>query len=110
MDRQIVAGLAVDKMHLLVCKLPLGLAPRMAKLTFAFRPSMMGLGSLHALSAAGLSPIITCTQINRLFFVRGKMLGEVYASITNHFVISIYVTLVSFPKTGKVKENYKSRF
>jgi len=32
----------------------------MAKFTLAFRPSMIGFGSLHALSAAGLSPIITC--------------------------------------------------
>ena len=42
------------------CTLPLGLAPRIARFTFAFLPSMIGLGSLHALSAAGRSPIITC--------------------------------------------------
>lgn len=41
----------------------------MAKLTFALRPSMMGLGSLHALSAAGLSPIITCIQIEFILWL-----------------------------------------
>lgn len=53
------------EVNLLVCKLPLGLAPSIAKLTLALRPSMMGLGSLHALSAAALSPMITYEQ-NRL--------------------------------------------
>jgi hypothetical protein len=45
---------------------PLGFAPRIARFTFALRPSMMGFGSLHALSAAGRSPIITWTQKDRL--------------------------------------------
>lgn len=44
----------------LAWRLPLGFAPRIARLTFAFRPSIMGLGSLQALSAAGRSPMITC--------------------------------------------------
>lgn len=41
------------------CRLPLGLAPIIARLTLALRPSIMGLGSLQARSAAGLSPMIT---------------------------------------------------
>lgn len=82
-DRQVVANLANDKIRLLVCKLPLGLAPRMAKLTFAFRPSMMGLGSLHALSAAGLSPIITCTQIDYPLVNRGKKCSDKYTLRVN---------------------------
>lgn len=38
-----------------------GLAPRYARFTLAFLPSMMGLGSLQALSAAALSAIVTLT-------------------------------------------------
>lgn len=38
-----------------------GLAPRYARFTLAFLPSMMGLGSLHALSAAALSAMVTLT-------------------------------------------------
>ena len=38
---------------------PLGLAPRMARFTFAFLPSMMGLGSLQARSAQSFVLIIT---------------------------------------------------
>lgn len=38
---------------------PLGLAPRIAKLTLAFLPSIIGFGSLQALSADCRSPIIT---------------------------------------------------
>lgn len=49
-------------MHLPGCMFPRGLAPRIARLTFALRPSMIGFGSLHALSAAGRSPIITCAK------------------------------------------------
>ena len=49
--------------HLLIMirpvRLPLGLAPRMARLTLAFLPSMIGFGSLHARSAASLFDIIT---------------------------------------------------
>lgn len=37
----------------------LGLAPKYARLTLAFLPSMMGLGSLHARSAAALSAMVT---------------------------------------------------
>ncbi|GMT03493.1 hypothetical protein PENTCL1PPCAC_25667 [Pristionchus entomophagus] len=40
-------------------RLPRGLAPRYARLTLAFLPSMIGLGSLQALSAAGRSFIVT---------------------------------------------------
>lgn len=54
--------LANSSFHLPAWTLPLGLAPRMAKFTFAFRPSIMGLGSRQALSAEDLSPIITCKQ------------------------------------------------
>lgn len=43
-------------------KFPRGLAPRMARFTLAFLPSMMGLGSLQARSAAARSPMITCRQ------------------------------------------------
>ena len=39
----------------------LGLAPRTARLTLAFLPSMMGLGSLQADSAPSLVAMITCT-------------------------------------------------
>lgn len=39
--------------------LPLGLAPKMAKLTFAFLPSIIGLGSLQARSAEARSDIMT---------------------------------------------------
>ena len=49
--------------HLLIMirpvRLPLGFAPRMARLTLAFLPSMIGFGSLHARSAASLFDIIT---------------------------------------------------
>ena len=49
--------------HLLIMirpvRLPLGLAPRIARLTLAFLPSMIGFGSLHARSAASLFDIIT---------------------------------------------------
>ena len=38
---------------------PLGLAPKMARLTLAFLPSMMGLGSLQAFSAPSLLDIMT---------------------------------------------------
>jgi hypothetical protein len=38
----------------------LGLAPRYARLTLAFRPSMIGFASLTARSAASLSAIVTC--------------------------------------------------
>lgn len=41
------------------CTLPRGFAPKIAKLTLAFLPSIIGLGSLQALSAAGRSPMIT---------------------------------------------------
>ena len=40
-------------------RLPLGLAPRIARLTLAFLPSMIGFGSLQARSAASLFDIIT---------------------------------------------------
>ena len=40
-------------------RLPRGLAPRIARLTFALRPSMIGFGSLQARSAASLLDIIT---------------------------------------------------
>ena len=40
-------------------RLPLGFAPRIARFTFALRPSMIGFGSLQALSAASLLDIIT---------------------------------------------------
>lgn len=39
-----------------------GLAPRYARLTLAFLPSMMGFGSLQALSAAARSAIVTYTK------------------------------------------------
>lgn len=42
--------------------LPRGFAPNIAKFTFALRPSMIGLGSLHARSALNLSPMITWTR------------------------------------------------
>lgn len=42
-----------------------GLAPRYARLTLAFLPSMMGFGSLQALSAAARSAIVTYTYTNR---------------------------------------------
>lgn len=58
----------VELTNLLACRLPLGFAPRIAKLTFALRPSIMGFGSLHALSAAGLSPMITCVQIRSIIY------------------------------------------
>ena len=41
---------------------PLGLAPSIAKFTLAFLPSIMGLGSFKALSAASLFAIITCQE------------------------------------------------
>ena len=47
-------------MHLLWRAFPLGLAPRMARLTLAFLPSMIGFGSLHARSAASFVDMITC--------------------------------------------------
>lgn len=37
----------------------LGFAPRYARFTLAFLPSIMGLGSLHALSAAARSAMVT---------------------------------------------------
>lgn len=37
----------------------LGLAPKYARFTLAFLPSMMGLGSLQALSAAARSAMVT---------------------------------------------------
>ena len=40
-------------------RLPLGLAPSIAKFTFAFLPSIMGFGSFKALSAASLFAMIT---------------------------------------------------
>lgn len=42
--------------------LPRGLAPRIARFTFAFLPSMIGFGSLQARSALILSPIITYVE------------------------------------------------
>ena len=44
-----------------------GLAPRYARLTFAFRPSMIGFGSLHIRSAAERSTIVTCKQRSQIF-------------------------------------------
>ncbi len=43
-------------------ELILGLAPRMARLTLALRPSMIGFGSLQARSAASFVAIITWNQ------------------------------------------------
>lgn len=45
--------------HLLVCELR-GFAPRYARFTLAFLPSMMGFASLQARSAAPLSTMVTC--------------------------------------------------
>ena len=52
-------------MRLIPVRFPRGLAPRMARLTFAFRPSMIGFGSFRALSAASLSAIMTWKQRNQ---------------------------------------------
>lgn len=51
--------LSSDLTHLLVCELR-GFAPRYARFTLAFLPSMMGFASLHARSAAPLSTMVTC--------------------------------------------------
>ena len=49
----------------------LGFAPKIARLTFAFLPSIIGLGSLHAFSAPSLVAMITwkTTILYRILFV-----------------------------------------
>lgn len=54
--------------HTPVCRLR-GLAPRYARLTLALRPSMMGLGSLQALSAAPRSAMVTYMRKKNMFFL-----------------------------------------
>ena len=53
----------------------LGLAPRYARLTLAFRPSMIGFGSLHARCAATSSAIVTCVEQRRQIFANLSQLS-----------------------------------
>jgi len=49
-------------------ELTLGLAPKTARFTLAFLPSIMGLGSLQAFSAASLLPIITWNKKKQISY------------------------------------------
>ena len=62
---------------LLDCKLR-GFAPRYAKFTLAFLPSMMGFASLHARSAAPLSIMVTCWQNHSIALVNITRIDLLY--------------------------------
>lgn len=55
--------------------IPLGLAPKYAKLTLAFLPSMIGFGSLQARSAPSLFDIVTCNNYYMCHNMRGSSRG-----------------------------------
>ena len=59
----------------------LGLAPRQARFTFAFLPSIIGLGLAHAFSAPSLSAIVTCKAEN--------MIASIYIATTRIAIIII---------------------
>lgn len=65
----------------------LGFAPKYARFTLAFLPSMMGLGSLQALSAAARSAMVTLATYTQTYTQSSKSTPEESKSRTGEVIL-----------------------